>query len=482
MHQNRSKRQKHDVNYFELNIGKSTPQPKLRGKLKTKKIDIVAAVREPSEMRLAAYQMQNDCQNSYLGDVIGTAIKTEIKSEIKIELERVNTRHKYKNCKFPEHPNYIHVDGTPCGSARKKANKLPDLPQVDDTPQSTSANGLAVETSPQTDTNTTSASTGPDQPQNVDTSNDTNADGLPVETSTQKDTTKSPRTTGQLKTNKSSNAEEKNHHDGLTVETIPTHNVITSEQTETNHETSKVQELQRETPESNKGLLVETTENITENEQIPNKDGLYVETNNGPTVTSPNTGLSPDKLSNNSVREDQNGKESKESTVSEAALGLIMLHEHDTSDNDALLEKYDNSSILPVDAAREMDYSIELLVNTVDNSNNTSYDSDDTIILQQEIEDTIGKTTENSNNNTTSSSNTCQESGLPVEMTEKDITSDTSGITTGLSKLTVSQIPVSPNKGTVVFKSDRLRCHTTDTDKETSSSNSSTREGTTNTP
>ena len=312
-------------------------------------------------------------------------------------------RHKYKNCKFPEHPNYIHVNGTLCRSARKKANELPDLPQVDDIPQSTSANGLAVETSPQTDTNTTNTSRRPDQPQNVDTSNYTNADGLPVETSTQKDTTKSPWTTGQLKPNKSSNEEGKEVHDALTVETIPTHNVITSVQTETNHETSKVQELQREAPECNKGLLVETTEHITENKQIPNKDGLYVETNNGPTVTSPNTGLSPDKLSNNSVHEDQNGKESKESTVSEAALGLIMLHEHDTSSNDALLEKYDNSLILPVDAARQTYYSVEAEVDHMEKYNNTGHDSDNTIILQKEIEDTIRKNTEDGNNDTFSS-------------------------------------------------------------------------------
>ena len=64
-------------------------------------------------------------------------------------------------------------------------------------------------------------------------------------------------------------------------------------------------------------------------------------------------------------------------------------------------------------------------------------------------------------------------------MTEKDASFGASGITKGLSKLTVSQTqtPVSPNRGTVVFKSYRL-CH-----RATNSENKSgsTQEGTTNT-
>ena len=146
MHQNRSKRQKRDVNYLELNIGKGVPQPKPKSKSKTKKIDIVATLREPSETRLAAYQIQKERQHSNPGDVIGTIIKTEIKSEVKIELDRINTRHKYKNIKFPVNANYIHVDGNPCRSTRKKANELPNLPPIEDTLQSNNTNGLAVET------------------------------------------------------------------------------------------------------------------------------------------------------------------------------------------------------------------------------------------------------------------------------------------------------------------------------------------------
>ena len=181
MHQNRSKRQKREVNYFELNIGKSTPQPKPKGKSKPKKIDIVASLREPSETRLAAYQIQKERKSSHPGDVIGTIIKMEIKSEVKIELERVNTRHKYKNCKFPENVNYIHVDRTPCKSARKRANELPDLPPVEDTSQITYTNGLPVETSIRTDTSKISEHKEPNEC--AINSNHDNHGGLSVETS-----------------------------------------------------------------------------------------------------------------------------------------------------------------------------------------------------------------------------------------------------------------------------------------------------------
>ena len=78
MHLNRSKRQKRDVNYLELNIGRCFPQPKSKTK-KSKKIDIVAALREPSEDQLATYQIKKERQCSNPGDVIGTIIKTEIK-------------------------------------------------------------------------------------------------------------------------------------------------------------------------------------------------------------------------------------------------------------------------------------------------------------------------------------------------------------------------------------------------------------------
>ena len=58
VHQNRSKRQKKEIDYLEMNIGKCRTQP--RRKLPPKKIDIVAALQEPSETRLAAHQIQED--------------------------------------------------------------------------------------------------------------------------------------------------------------------------------------------------------------------------------------------------------------------------------------------------------------------------------------------------------------------------------------------------------------------------------------
>ena len=192
VHQNRSKRQKRDVNYLELNIGKSAPQPKSKSKSKTKKIDIVAALREPSETRLAAYQIQKERQHINPGDVIGTIIKTKIKSEVKIELDRINTRHKYKNTKFPTNVNYIHADGTPCKSAKRKANELPDLPPVEVSPRTTNTTGLAVETLSRIPVDMTSEDTVNDEVNNSNKPDQNTTDGLPTETEHQKDINKLP--------------------------------------------------------------------------------------------------------------------------------------------------------------------------------------------------------------------------------------------------------------------------------------------------
>ena len=53
VYQNRAKRQKKEVDYLDMNIGKCRAQP--RSKPCPKKIDIVAALREPSETHLAAH-------------------------------------------------------------------------------------------------------------------------------------------------------------------------------------------------------------------------------------------------------------------------------------------------------------------------------------------------------------------------------------------------------------------------------------------
>ena len=181
--------------------------------------------------------------------------------------------------------------------------------------------------------------------------------------------------------------------------------------------------------------------------------------------------MTNEELDNQDKKNDN--KDSEDSTVSEAALGLIMLQEHDPTGN-SLLQKYDNSSLLPVDAARQVDYSINPDTELADNDKDTSHDSDDTIVLQQEIEDTIGETTNNHNTNTPSPTKTWHDTDLPVETTGNNATLDTSSITKGLSNLVVSpssvpQTPVSPNKGTVVFKSYRLHLCAANTDNETSS-------------
>ena len=188
----------------------------------------------------------------------------------------------------------------------------------------------------------------------------------------------------------------------------------------------------------NRGLPVETTlqesdDKIKENESTTNEQ-LYNEVN---------------ETKNDSE------KDSEGSTVSEAALGLIMLQDNNPTDN-SLLKKYDNSSLMPVDTAHQTNYCTKPESELVDNDNDISYDSDDTVVLQQEIEDTIGETTDNRNSNISTPAETQYDTGLPVEMTGNNTTLDTSSLTKELSNLTVT--PVSPNKGTVVFKSYRLRC------------------------
>ena len=113
--QNRSKRQKREVDYLEMNVGKCRAHP--RRKLPPKKINIVAALREPSETRLAAHRIQEDRRIYKPGQILGVAIKTEVKTEIKQEHKKINTRHKYKGMTLWGKPNYIHLDGTPCNRA-----------------------------------------------------------------------------------------------------------------------------------------------------------------------------------------------------------------------------------------------------------------------------------------------------------------------------------------------------------------------------
>ena len=410
------------------------------------------ALREPSETRLAAYQIQKERQHSNPGDVIGTIIKTEIKSEVKIELDRINMRHKYKNTMFPTNVNYIHADGTPCKSTKRKANELPDLPPVEDSPRTTKTTGLAVETLSQTPVDMTSEDTVNDEVNNSNKPDQNTTDGLPVETEHQKDLNKLPPSD---ETNSVTEC-EMDQNAGLTVETttdnMPAHPVQITIPIEANKSNENI-----------KGLLVETTvqasgDKTKENENTnSDKPSMSKQLNNEPNEST-----------------SDNEKDSEGSTVSEAALGLVMLQDNNNPTVNSLLQRYDNSSLMPVGVAHQTDYSKKYDSELADNNNDTSSDSDDTVVLQQEIEDTIGKSTDNHNANISTPetpAKTQHDTGLLVEMTENNATLDTSiglpvetpsnsdtldtsSITKDLSKLSVT--PVSPNRGKVVFKSYRL--------------------------
>ena len=387
----------------------------------------------------------------------------EIKSEVKIELDRINTRHKYKNTKFPMNVNYIHADGTPCKSAKSKANELLDLPPVEDSARTTNTTGLAVETLSRTPVDTTSEDTVNDEVNNSNKPDQNTTDGLPVETEQQKDINKLPPSD---KTNSVTEC-EMDQNAGLTVEmttdNTPTHPVQITIPIEAN-----------KSNEDNKGLLVETTvqasgDKTKENENTNSDEPSMIKQLNN----KPNESTSDNK------------KDSEGSTVSEAALGLIMLQDNNPTGN-SLLQKYDNSSLMPVGAVRQTDYSKKYDSVLVDNDNDTSSDSDDTVVLQQEIEDTIGESIDNHNANistpetpakkrhdtgllveTTENNATLDTAiGLPVETTSNSDTLDMSSITKDLLKLSVT--PVSPNRGKVVFKSYRLRRRATNNDNETS--------------
>ena len=144
---------------------------------------------------------------------------------------------------------------------------------------------------------------------------------------------------------------------------------------------------------------------------------------------------------------------------------------NDPTEND-LLQKYDNSMILPVDATQREDYGKKPTIEVNDTASDVenSYDSDDTIILQHEIEDTIGVTPSKPNTLNLPSPRNIRDNGLPVETQGNNSNLDTTTITKELSNLTVTNSPkrvthakpVSPNRGTVVFKSYHLRRRTTD--------------------
>ena len=175
---------------------------------------------------------------------------------------------------------------------------------------------------------------------------------------------------------------ERDLNDGLTVETTTNGIVTHPDQIATHQEITKTNKDNRGLPEE---TTVQTSVDKTKKKENNNKNKPHSELHPEPTTN--------EELDNqdNETKNDNN-KDSEDSTVSEAALGLIMLQEHDPTGN-SLLQKYDNSSLLPVDVACQVDYSINPDAELADNDNDTSHDSDDTIVLQQEIEEKLPTTT-----------------------------------------------------------------------------------------
>ena len=374
IHQNRSKRQKKDIDYLELNVGRGCAQP--RNKPKTKKMNIVMALREPSETCLAAHQIQLERQNSQPGQILGLAIKTEIKSETGSEQDHRNTRHRYKSQPLTGNINYIHPDGTPCRSSMRKEAELPDLPNMDNQEQNT-ANGLQVETlTSQLPTNTDGA--------DMSVEKNVSETGLPVEL---------PKTSDLCDTDNTLMNTSNNN-----VRPIPEVNV-TKKQNDLPVETVADTLVENITDKQN-DLPVETVED-TQAEKIAGKVITDVNTTSQDLMdVEPGNNSTTYILNGSSV---ENNKNKHKTDATEMNTEMNMLGSENENNNE-LLEKYDNSKILPVNTARQVDYGLDpntdaltpsenkktlLGTNTIDDAN-SSYDSDDTILLEQEIAEAIG--------------------------------------------------------------------------------------------
>ena len=125
------------VNYFELNEGLSPPRRK-KSQGTQPHFDIVTALREPLETRLAANEIQEQRKNKNrtIGSItlVGNLSGKDIKLKLEIKTEEIGY-----GKKGPTHCNYdyskvryVHPDGSVCQSEqRKQAEKemqLPDLP------------------------------------------------------------------------------------------------------------------------------------------------------------------------------------------------------------------------------------------------------------------------------------------------------------------------------------------------------------------
>ena len=219
------------------------------------------------------------------------------------------------------------------------------------------------------------------------------------------------------------------------------------------------------------GLNVETYDDKKDSANKKN-DGLPVET-----PEAANINLEHPHARNEYIlpveTKTKNNPDHHNEQITEAAVGLILLGQEG---NDPLFDRYDNSKLLPIgtvpqpDPDRDPNTEDNVLtiedakqqtggVITMDN-NNDNYDSDNTVLLEQEITDVIGE-------------GPIPGDGLPVEMTNRD---ETQEITDQLSDLSVNiqqraatiaktddlpvettDPPISPNKGKVVICSYKLR-------------------------
>ena len=216
-----------------------------------------------------------------------------------------------------------------------------------------------------------------------------------------------------------------------------------------------------------------------------------------PAVEEPKSNLAPTNQNelpvetNNS--DDTDYRPDNRNELTAAATGLIMLGSEGT---DPLLEKYDNSKILPINTAQQVDFGQDpntdvatMKLNEMEtwpkNNNitvstdeydktNSSYDSDNTILLEKEISEAIGDQTSEMEADRLST----PDYALPGETADQ---SDTNTITDHLANVRINtqtnganielpvetaNTPVSPSRGKVVIRSYRLR-HAAPNDTET---------------
>ena len=244
-------------------------------------------------------------------------------------------------------------------------------------------------------------------------------------------------------------------------------------------ETETIKESDSKKKSEHSRLPVETTEGIPteQNKGITNKD-----------LISENCAINTEKDTDRLIIETENPQNMNSNPINDAALGLIMLRQ-ERNQMETLFDKYDNSALLPVDAEHQMDYGKDMNDNTTDsnndnnihnedNKNNLNYDSDDTVVLEKEIADSIceepgpdNDTSPSQNRLTVETTSTTNDEtyGIlekmanlmvhpppkkPTRSGKSALPVETSNNTQTL--LTAESTSVSPNKGKVVIRSYKL--------------------------